>query len=122
MELLVELDEDPWGQEYQIATRPLKSAKTVYNISQINRNKCKTCDEIDDPEHMFYSCLRWTRQRRMMEGEIGNLPLVEELIPLLTNWSLQKPENDNTKMIDVQKRGVGLMIRNCKFCFRSGLR
>ncbi|KAK9882865.1 hypothetical protein WA026_023559 [Henosepilachna vigintioctopunctata] len=25
-------------------------------------------------------------------------------------------------MIDVEKSGVGLMMRNCKFCFRSGLR
>lgn len=53
----------------------------THKIGKRADDQCHQCHSQDSPEHAFYECKRWKRERKKLVEAIGILPEVKELIP-----------------------------------------
>lgn len=62
----------------------------LLKIKKKESDMCQECGAADSPEHTFYVCARWDRERGALQDTIGRLPPPSDLVTYMTasrrNW------------------------------------
>lgn len=62
----------------------------IHKIGKAQTPKCLYCEENDNPEHTFFGCVRWEREKEETESVLGEFLTKENLVSTMlqseSNW------------------------------------